>query len=159
MKKALSSLTLLFGLAILLGEAQALVAQPEPRSMPLPASGPVEFSCTPEGFTLAKTESGYSLSGTLETPTPGYGYSFGVPEEVRDGHVRVKMTLRGPEGAVIQVISALGIVWEFQRAADLARLTVEVGKPFTWGPGEISCAPAPLRPCALKPRRRPEISR
>ncbi|HYD17119.1 MAG TPA: hypothetical protein VEF76_01405 [Patescibacteria group bacterium] len=119
-------------LLVLSTPAPALVAatpaEPEaPKPVPVaPAAG----TCTPAGFTIVKTAEGYLLSGAIETPTPGYSYTY------ENG----TLTLAGPpEGtAQIQVISSLAIEVSLPASAGDG-VSVPVAKKFNWGPDNISC--------------------
>jgi hypothetical protein len=102
---------------------------------------PVEagFVCTP-GFTMTKTDTGYKLSGTLDTPTPGYAYDIGEAEETGPGTLTAALRLTGPDGMVAAVIDSLYINYEFQREDEFSRLTLAIEKQFNWGPGSITCS-------------------
>lgn len=96
------------------------------------------FTCTPENFTLTSTADGYHLHGTLETPTPGYGYTPARIDETPDAADMV-FELRAPQGTVIQVIGKMEIDHMYVRDGSMQTMTVRLDKSFNWGPDEIIC--------------------
>lgn len=98
-------------------------------------SGPsfAGFICTPDTFTLEEKDGAYVLSGTIETPTPGYSYEI---EKDGDGHV---LRLKAPEGIVIQVIGTLNILHTFTKADAGEGLTLRFDKSYNWGETAVSC--------------------
>ena len=86
------------------------------------------FKCTPETFTLEKTEEGLRLQGGLETPTPGYSY-------VVDADI---LRLTAPEGMAPQVISEVKIDHLFAKQ-DMTELHLRIEKTFDWGHDQVTC--------------------
>lgn len=109
--------------------ALALVAadRAEPEPHPLPTA-PAAGTCSPPGFTIVKTGEGYLLNGVLETPTPGYKYSF------ENG----TLTITAPEGVALTVIDNMPIQIALPETAS-AGVSIPVKKSFNWGPDNITC--------------------
>jgi|GEM_PF-1977943 len=107
------------------------------------------FTCTPDNFTLTSTADGYHLHGTIDTPTPGYGYTPARIDETPDAADMV-FELRGPQGMVMQVIGKMAIDHMYVRDGSMQALTVRLDKAFNWGPDTIVCkntaAPQPSAP-------------
>lgn len=96
------------------------------------------FTCTPENFTLTASADGYHLHGTLDTPTPGYGYTPVRINETPDAADMV-IELRAPQGMVMEVIGKLEISHMYVRDAAMQTLTVRLDKAFNWDPDTIVC--------------------
>lgn len=114
---------------LLASPALALVAadRAEPVPHPLPVAPPAG-TCSPPGFTIVKTGEGYLLNGVLETPTPGYKYSF------ENG----TLTIIAPEGVALTVIDNMPIQIALPETAS-AGVSIPVKKSFNWGPDNITC--------------------
>ena len=95
-----------------------------------------QYVCTPEGFALAAVSDGLHLTGSLETPTPGYSARY-VPE-------LKAISLIPPQGMVVQVISSVTI--DMVLPADVAdangRVDIALEKSFAWGIPAITCTVA-----------------
>jgi hypothetical protein len=110
------------------------------------------LTCDPAGFRMSRvavpgpastTAYQYRMTGTLQVPTPGYGYAL-LPGTRRSAsgllvhHLRLVLT--PPAGMTMQVISELTIDTGFQLPhPDAERVIVSIEKPFDWGPGQIVC--------------------
>ncbi len=96
------------------------------------------FTCTPDNFTLTSTAEGYHLRGTIETPTPGYGYIPTRIDETPDAADMV-FELRGPQDSAAQVISKMEIDHMYVRDGSMETLTLRLDKTFNWGTDTIVC--------------------
>lgn len=132
------ALLLLAVLASAPAQARVMLA-PQDRE-PRPVNSGI-FTCN-EGFTLVKTDTGYRLSGRLDTPTPGYKWEVGEINENRDGALYGSLSLTAPEGVALTVIDSIEITHDIPRGQQLAYLRLNVKKSFNWGPDEISCQAA-----------------
>ena len=126
MKKRLLPLIACAALLIATPALALVAAEPEPQH-PLPTA-PAAGTCSPPGFTIVKTGEGYLLKGVLETPTPGYAYSF------ENG----TLTITAPEGGALTVIDNMAIQIALPETASQG-VSIPVKKSFNWGPDNITC--------------------
>ena len=94
------------------------------------------YVCTPDGFALSAVPDGLHLTGTLDTPTPGYAARY-VPEVQG-------ISLISPQGMAPQVISTLEIdmILPADIAATDGSVEIELEKSFAWGIPAITCKKA-----------------
>jgi|GEM_PF-2060079 len=103
-----------------------------------PAKKQLVYSCTPDTFALTQDGDNYTLTATLETPTPNFSYGVYDAEE-KNGRIKAKLTLTAPEGMQLTVIDKIDINHTFEYEGTLHALSVTVDKNFNWGPESVQC--------------------
>jgi hypothetical protein len=99
------------------------------------------YTCTPDAFSLTQSGNSYTLTASLEMPTPAYGYEIAAVE-TRNGRIKAVLKLSGGRDSMIiapQVISNVDLSHTFEHTGMLHALSVAVEKDFNWGPDAINC--------------------
>ena len=110
----------------------------------IPAEGEVRSA---PGFQAHMTADGQShhFTAHLQTPTPGYGYSFGPMQIDEQGRAALDLKLIAPSGMSLQQIAGLDVETRLQlHGVDSVRIRID--RQFHWGPDYILCQlirPAP----------------
>lgn len=125
-------------------------AQGEKNPLAAPtATEAAAWSCEPQAglYLMMQTpgerhSSELILTGTLETPTPGYGYTMDHQNDGAGNEIIV-LHLSAPPGMAAAVVSKLAIEERFgvDPATKHAEITIE--KKFGWGIDKIICEPLP----------------
>lgn len=95
------------------------------------------FTCNPEEFSLIQRQtysddkSVFVMAGTLDMPTPGYGYSMRLDDQGFGEH-KYTLVFQQPDGINPEVISPLTIEHEFVGEEDLDSIVIEFEDAPNW---------------------------
>lgn len=117
--------------------APAETAAPD-AAMVAPSKPQLIYSCTPDSFKLTQDGDNYTLTTTLETPTPNFSYNV-IDAEDKNGRIKATLQLLAPEGMQLTVIDKIDIMHTFEHEATLHALSMKVEKNFNWGPEAVNC--------------------
>lgn len=118
--------------------AEAAPATDAAMAAPVPSKPQLVYSCTPDSFKLTQDGDNYTLTTTLETPTPNYSYNV-IDAEDKNGRIKATLQLLAPEGMQLTVIDKIDIMHTFEHEATLHALSMKVEKNFNWGPEAVNC--------------------
>jgi hypothetical protein len=104
----------------------------------LGTAGGARAACTPDGFTFTHDGMYWTLTGNLDTPSPGYR---GRLSEDRSGQPNAWVyALRAPPGGALAVIAQheVKLRGRFDKAQP-GPVRIRIDKDFAWGPDAIAC--------------------